>query len=90
MTLVLNKSYGGFSVPSAFVSKYHLDWDTVDEIERNDPRLVEFVRKHANSKGRLNSLALVEIPDDSTDYEINEYDGYESVIYVLNGKLYHA
>ena len=36
------------------------------------------------------AISKIKDPDTSTDYEIDEYDGWESIIYVVNGKLYHA
>lgn len=38
--------------------------------------------------GRLEHLIVVEIPDESTDYYIEDYDGVESVIYVVDGKIH--
>jgi hypothetical protein len=32
----------------------------------------------------------VAIPDEATDWELDEYDGFERVTYVVGGKLYHA
>ena len=34
-------------------------------------------------------LKVVEIPEEATDWEINEYDGLESITYVVDGKLHH-
>jgi redox-sensitive bicupin YhaK (pirin superfamily) len=35
-------------------------------------------------------LRLVEIPDTMTDWEKNDYDGIETITYVVDGKIYHA
>ena len=40
--------------------------------------------------GYCAELEVVEIPDGATDYYLNEYDGMESIIYVLDGKLHWA
>ena len=40
--------------------------------------------------GDYAKLKVVEIPDNFTDYEINDYDGVETLIYVIDGKIYHA
>ena len=84
MKLVLNKDYGGFG--HGVADKYE-DWvrDIEFESERTDPKLVEFVETHPNECG---DLVIVEIPDESTDYYIDENDGFESVVYVVDGKLY--
>ena len=34
-------------------------------------------------------LKVVEIPDEATDWKIDEYDGSESLIYVVDGKIQH-
>lgn len=92
MTLVLNRDWGGFSLPQDYVEAYGLEdgYDYEDATIREDAQLIEWVRTHANHKGMCGDLGLVEIPDNCTDYEINDYDGMESVTYVVDGKLYHA
>lgn len=49
------------------------------ELDRTDPLLIQVVRelgKEANTQ--VSELKIVEIPD-GTDYEIDEYDGNESI-----------
>lgn len=89
MIMVLNKTWGGFSLPSAFCKQYGLD--KYDDIERDDPRLVKFIKSHGGEyKGDGVRLRVVEIPDTMTDWEMDEYDGVESIIYIVDGKIYHA
>lgn len=92
MKMVLNRDWGGFSLPQDFCDAYDLGdtWDVCDDIKRDDPRLVKWVEDHADHKGKCGDLAVVEIPDSCTDWEIDEYDGMESIIYVVDGKLCHA
>lgn len=87
MKIVLNKNYGGFSLPEGFLSAY--DFDNVAYIERTDERLVEWVENNLDGMKYYSDLDVVEIPDEATDWEIDEYDGWESVIYVVNGKIHH-
>ena len=47
---------------------------------------VETLGKDAN--GLHANLTVKEIPDEATDYTIIDYDGMESIFYVVNGKLY--
>lgn len=67
---------------------------------RTNPKLVELVEQCISSgtdpfEGevtmlglrRLTELGIAEIPDDVTDWTIDEYDGIESVIFVHDGKL---
>ena len=86
MKLVLNQDYGGFGYGVAeefedFVVGFS------DNEDRANPELVAFVESHPNECG---DLKVVEIPDTATDWEIDECDGWESVIYVVDGKIHHA
>lgn len=55
-------------------------WFHCDDIERNDPILVEVVEKlGAKANGDFADLIVVEIPDD-VDWEIDDYDGWESIV----------
>ena len=87
MEFVLNKCYGGFGLSEEACEALN----TTEELERNDERLVACIKvlgKEASA--RYAKLEIVSIPDDCTDYEINDYDGWESLTYVVNGKIYHA
>ncbi len=49
------------------------------DIPRNDPQLVEIVRKmKSQGNGQCAKLRIVEIPD-GADWEIEEYDGNEHI-----------
>ena len=87
MKVVVNRCYGGFSLPKKFCDKYGLA--RFDDIERTDPRLIAFVEENSELCQHFNcaSLRIVEIPDETTDWQINEYDGLESIIAVINGKI---
>ena len=86
MKLVLNKDYGGFGYGVADEFEGFVENFSGDE-DRANPELVAFVESHPNECG---DLAVIEIPDIATDWEINEYDGLESVIYVVDGEIHHA
>lgn len=93
MKMVLNKSWGTFNLPEEFCSRYHIT--TIEEkwaVERTDERLIAFVEADnaKDSKPKKKRLKVVEVPDTCTDWELNEYDGFESVTYVVDGKIYHA
>jgi hypothetical protein len=87
MKIVVNTCYGGIEL-----SEYaHTILDLNHDDFRTDPNLISLVeRSPEKASGGYSKLAVVEIPDDATDYMINEYDGAEDVIYVLNGKLKYA
>ena len=82
MKIVLNTAFGGFIYGVAEQYK-----DLVRELEskRTSPELIDFVETHPDECG---DLEVVEIPDKSTDWYIDEYDGFESLIYVVDGKIH--
>ena len=89
MLYVINANYGGFSVPDEVMNtlgcgRYAFDYS--DDIRTNEV-LIAWVREHCNNVG--NDLALINIPDNATDWELNEYDGLESITAVVNGKIVH-
>ena len=94
MTFVLNKCYGGFSLSDFAAKKLGLedewDFDCGDElmVDALASLIVEFGSEKCS--GDCANLQVVEIPDDCTDYEVDEYDGFECITYVVGGKLYHA
>ena len=93
MTFVLNRNWGGFTLPQGYVDAYGLEdvYDYDEATIRTDARLIEWMRKFPLGDGyACGDLGLVEIPDNCTDYEINENDGAEFIIYVINGKIHHA
>lgn len=84
MKMVINADYGGFGLG---VAEQYEDWVCELECDRFNAELIEFVENHPDECG---DLAVINIPDEATDWEMDEYDGWESVIYVLNGKIVHA
>ncbi len=89
MKIVVNREFGGFSLPETFCKKY--GFNAYDDIDRTDDRLVRFIE---NNGGEVEvfcgTLEVAEIPDESTDWELNDYDGMESIIYVVDGKIHWA
>ena len=87
MKIVINNCFGGFRLSDDFLDKYGKEFR---ELKRNDPELVAAIEEFGEeeSSGYYSKLHIVEIPDDSTDYYVHEYDGAEDVIYVKDGKLH--
>ena len=85
MKIVINGDFGGFGYGieneefSTFVNEL--------EYDRENPELVAFVENHPEDRG---DLVIVTIPDNATDYMINENDGFEELIYVVDGKIHFA
>lgn len=93
MYVILNKCFGGFSLSEKACaqlncSMYEYSEDLVGL--RSDYNLVACVdRLGDEADGPCASLKKVWMPDDATDWDIHEYDGYETLIYVLDGKLHY-
>lgn len=81
MKIVINAAFGGFGYG---VSSKYEDFVLKYENDRTNPELVAFVENHPNDCG---DLEIEAIPDNATDWDIQEYDGNESIIYVVNGKI---
>lgn len=86
MKIVVNKCYGGFGLSDWAMEQ--LGINVYYDIDRTDSRLIELVENFPEKVDNFYSnLIVVSIPDTSTDWEIDEYDGLETVIYVLDGKI---
>ena len=86
MKVVLNRNWGGFSLGKQFVEHYGLEDEyDFDKLSRRDPSLVDWVEKYPEDNP---DLKVIEIPDDVTDWQIHDYDGMESIIAVIDGKIH--
>lgn len=94
MTFILNKCYGGWGLSGFACEKLGLtdEYDYNREDELMVDALASLIAEFGSQKcsGSFAKLAVVSIPDNVTDWEIDEYDGIESITYVVDGKLYHA
>lgn len=86
MKLVINNCYGGFGIKKAIAKKY--GFDRYAE-ERDNPKLIDLIESGVDCSDDCAELVVVNIPDNATDYELDEYDGCESIIYVVDGKIHH-
>ena len=87
MKIVINKAYGGFAVPNEVIDilgcdRYPLDDEAIKV--RTSEALINWVKVNPDSP-----LSIVDLPDEITDFEIDEYDGWENIIAVIGGKLKH-
>lgn len=90
MKIVYNNTWGGFRIPSALKSHHKNKYYGTNEIERNCEKLIAFIEERGGvweSRNKCARLVIAEIPDEATDWIITEYDGAETVYYVLNGKI---
>ena len=88
--IVINVCYGGFSLSDIVKDLYNAStkdipknerWFIEDEVERDDPILIEIIERVGliESAGPLCELQFVEVPDDlpSGGFVIMDYDGKE-------------
>ena len=85
MKLVVNTCIGGFGVNSEILKKYNIQKDR--EKIRTDEKLIQLIESGVNCNTNYSKLEVVDIPSEATDYYIENYDGLEIVLYVLNGKI---
>lgn len=95
MKILINDCYGGFELSDEFIKAYpqfeelKFSYSYEDRINKELIKAVEkFGLKEAS--GEYCELDIVEIPHEATDFMKQENDGMESIIYVLNGKIYFA
>ena len=90
MKIVLTGCFGGFTLSEEAYKFFGLS-SPYSDINRQNPLLVEKVEQNSDWVSGSNAeLYVVEVPDTCTDWEIDEYDGLESLIYVVDGKIHHA
>lgn len=81
MKVVINVCHGGFGISEEAkrILLLTLGEDGFNEMERHDPifvSLVENMGKAVNNE--YSKLAIVNV-EDGLDYDVEEYDGYESI-----------
>lgn len=86
MKYVINNCFGGFSIKKSIAEEY--GFDRYREA-RDNKKLINLIESGINCNGTFANLVVVTIPDDATDFELNNYDGYETIICVVNGKIHH-
>ena len=92
MTFILNKRYGGWSLSDFAVEKLGLPDGYPYLSDELVTKIAALIEEYGSEKisGTFAKLKVVTIPDNYTDFEVNEYDGVEELTYVVDGKIYHA
>lgn len=88
MKMVVNQCYGEFSVKDEVLERLGLD-EYAEDL-RYDPRLIAEIERLGSAavSDTYSQLAVVELPANTTDYYIDDYDGVENVFYVVDGKIH--
>lgn len=96
MKVVINDCYGDFGLSEEFMKAYpqYEEYDYCwhnDKDKRTDKDFISALESFGleEASGYSASLEIVELPSDATDWEINEYDGAESITCVVDGKIKH-
>ena len=89
MKIVVNRCFGGFSLSDLAVKLLGLK-NNYDEVKRTDERLISLIESGVEVSGQFADLRIKTIPNTTTDWEIDNYDGMETIIYVVDGKLHRA
>ena len=88
MKLGISPGYGGFSINEKWRAENC--GENCKEDCRKCAKLISAIEDIENVNGNYSRLAVVDFPDEATDYEILDYDGSESLLYVLDGKIRYA
>jgi len=90
MKYIINNTYGGFGVNDGILKLLGLE-ELDDTDLRTNPTLIDFIEKYPNKADEdYADLIVVTIPDNATDWELDEYDGWETLRYVADGKIHYA
>lgn len=95
MKLLLNKCFGSFSLNpnnTQLLEKlnhicpinsleFRANKDVINILE-------DYMKKGYNINSEHSKITIVDIPDNITDFTIQDYDGWEICIFVIDGKLY--
>ena len=93
MKIVANRRYGGFNLSRKAKELLNIPVDAYTwKCDRTDERLIAAIEERGSKyvSGNYAKLEVVEIPDEATDWYIDNYDGMESIFYVVGGKIYIA
>lgn len=91
MKIILNKSYGGFSITKRWANILGTATDISDNDDlRFNEGLIEAIEANLPVDGDFARLIIATIPDDATDFTVFYNDGFETLIYVVDGKLHKA
>lgn len=94
MKFVIHADWGSYSIPKTVKEKFDefnvkydesiFNPDGSFEVRTNN-FFIEYVEQSHDPYYKI-----VNVPDNFTDYTIFDYDGKETLIYVVDGKIYEA
>lgn len=91
MKILVNRCFGGFRFSNfghSLVDELKADKSALEI--RTSPEIIALAEEYGEEMfSDYSDVEVAEIPDNATDFDINENDGYETIIYVINGKIYY-
>lgn len=83
MKIAINRVYGGFDLSDKAKAMLPNGY-----AGRNDPALIKVIEMlEDEASEKYGEIRIAEIPDEATDWRIDEYDGFETLLYVIDGKI---
>lgn len=89
MKIILNTDYRGFMVPDEICKLLHCDEFDNSMSIRTNPTFIQWI-KQKKENGEKTDFEIVEIPDNASDYLIEDFDGEEGIYFVVDGKIYQV
>lgn len=91
MKILVNKSYGGYGFTEDFRNRFNLarfDQEKIKNRTRSD--IIEAVEDDLTGSfnGEYADIVVVVIPEEATDWLLSDYDGVETIYYVVDGKIH--
>ena len=93
MKIALNRSYSAFSLSKEARNDLNIgnkyDYYT-DYLKRTDEKLISLIEEKGTEyvSGIYARIIVAYVPEPITDYRIDDHDGFETITYVIDGKLY--
>lgn len=88
MKISLNRCYGLFGLSTFGVNKLMENGIDPFDFDRKDKDFIILVERYGTRLfDKESRVEIFEIPDNTTDYDILTHDGYETLVYVVDGKI---
>jgi hypothetical protein len=87
MKIIVHNEWGIFEVPKEVQELIDCDEYNDSREIRTDLRFINWLEKHNYYE---DEFKIIEVPDNTTDFAIADYDGMETLYYVVDGKIYEV
>lgn len=94
MEVIINVSPGWFGFSEEFLERYpeFKTFNYENKHERINPDLIKAIKNFGiyQAEDTFSDLRIVKLPNDISDFSIEDCDGYEWIVYAQNGRIHHA